>query len=256
MAVICELLGLPDGDREKFSRWFRGFAEIKSILSFPKLLPGISKLLKYLEEQFEVVRKNPRPGLISELVAVESDGDRLSKNELLSMVFILLMAGHETTVHLINVGMYLLLKNPGQLDILKHDWGHISSTVDEVLRYGSIVTIAKPRMVVDDHDFHDVHLKRADLIIPILGAANFDPAKFTNPEQFDVRRSPNPHLTFGSGIHICLGLKLAKVETEIAYRSLFDRFPEMTFASERENVVWRKRIGLRSIGKFRVRLNG
>lgn len=254
LAVICEVLGLPDEDRPKFTKWFRSMTEVSSALGLFKVLPGIKKLLRYFDEQFEHVRKNPRPGLMSELVAIELDGDRLSQNELISMVFILLFAGHETTVHLINTGLYSLLNAPDQKQRLMEDWSRADTAVDEILRYNTPVQMAKPRMVVEDAEFYGVELKRGELVIPILGAANADPDKFDQPKRFDILRSPNPHLSFGSGVHICLGLKLAKAEVEIAFRQIFERFPRLSFANSYEDVQWIKRTGLRGIKSLPLRI--
>ncbi|MGI9515589.1 MAG: cytochrome P450, partial [Pirellulaceae bacterium] len=137
LIVICELLGLPDEDRPKFMKWFEGFANVGSLTDIFKMLPSIRRTLKYLEKQFDEVRRQPRDGLISALVQAELDGEKLSRDELLSMATLLLLAGHETTVHLISNSILTLLELPEALQQLTSDWSLADSFIEEVLRYCS-----------------------------------------------------------------------------------------------------------------------
>lgn len=254
LTVICEILGLPTEDRPKFSRWFRAFAEIRSAWGMFRVVPGALRILKYLEQQFDEVRGRPRGGLLSDLVQMEMDGDKLSRDELVATVFLLLVAGHETTVHLLSTGCFSLLNHPDQLQLLNQNWDLVGHAVDEVLRFNTPVQIAKPRFVVETGDFYGAPLERGQYITAILGAANADPAKFVNPEQLDIQRSPNPHLAFGSGIHVCLGLKLAKAEAEVAFQRLFQRFSGLQIACPADEVRWISRVGIRSIRSLPLRL--
>ncbi len=254
LAVICEVLGLPTKDRPMFKNLFRGFTELKSAFSIVKVLPAIKRLSRYLEEQFEIVRKNPRPGLMTELVNAEESGHRLSRDELLSTVMLLLLAGHETTVHLINTGLYCLLTHPEQKEKLTSNWDHSLTAVNEILRWGSVAQLAKPRHVASDFEFHGVPLKQGDLVMPVIGAANFDPEKFRDPESFDITRSPNPHMSFGTGVHFCVGMNLARAEAEIAFQEIFTRFPQLRFENSPEDIVWAKRMGMRSAKKMPLQL--
>ena len=122
LAIICEVMGIPEEDREKFKDWFRAFAEVSSFWGLFRIMPGVAKLLRYLDKKFEELRREPKPGLLSELVQIEMDGQRLTKDELVSTVFILLIAGHETTVHLLSNGVLQLLKAPEQRKLLEEDW--------------------------------------------------------------------------------------------------------------------------------------
>lgn len=256
LQVICELLGLPDEDRDKFTTWFRNSTEIRSVFGIFRMLPGIGKLTRYLEEQIEEVRNNPRPGLMTELVQVEQDGDRLSADELLSMIFLLFAAGHETTVHLISTGLYSLLSQPEQKQLLTSDWSLGPAAVDEILRYASPIQMTKPRLVAEDMHWRSVELKRGELMMPLLGTANVDPAKFESPESFDInRKDARDHMTFGTGPHVCLGMKLARAEAQIAFERILTRYPDMQLGVSSEQAAWTRRLGVRGLRSLPIRLN-
>ncbi len=246
LTVICELLGLPDEDRVKFKKWFRAFTEISSVWQIYKILPGLKKCMKYFRQQFEDVRQNPRDDLITALVQAEESGDRLSDEELLSMAMLLLLAGHETTVHLIASAFLTLFELPKQRQALVQDWSTVDAVVEEVLRYGSAVQFTKPRFVAEDMEFCGEHLKRGELVIAGLAAGNYDPAAFEDPGEFRLHRK-NKHLTFGLGPHVCLGLKLAKAETEVALQQTLTRWPELEPQFDPQHPDWSKRLGFRSL---------
>ena len=254
LAVICEVLGLPQEDRPKFTKWFQGFSEIRNMLGIVGMLPNLRKVMSYLEQQFELLRKNPRPGLLSELVQAESEGERLNSDELVATSFILLAAGHETTVHLISNGLVMFLLNREQRSLIEADPSLMPSAVDEILRLGFVVQMSKPRYVIQDTEFHDVQLRRGELIAAVFGSANIDPDKFDSPETFDITRSPNPHMTFGTGVHVCLGMKLAKVEASIALERSLRRFPNLQLAVPDSDIDWSRRIGMRTLRKLPLRI--
>jgi len=247
LAVICELLGLPAADRPRFAAWANQLTQITSLWSFFPALGAIRQLVKYLQQQFVECRRHPRPGLISALVEAEQDGQRLSDDELLSMVFLLLLAGYETTAHLLSGGVLTLLEQPVQLQILQNDWSLAKSTVDEVLRYCSPVQMSKPRYALANTEFFGQPLRRGDVVMALVASANCDPVQFDRAEEFDVCRVPNQHLTFGSGIHVCLGLKLAQAEGEVAWEKLFSRFPHLELAVPPGELLWRERVGMRAL---------
>ena len=255
LAVICELLGLPDEDRPKFSRWFAPFSKVNSIFSIFSLLPGLFKIRMYLKKQIADCRANPRPGLIHELIVATDEGQQLSEEELIAMIFLLLVAGHETTTHLISGGLVALLSHPQELQRLKEDWSQAPTAIDEILRYTSPVQMTKPRFVTSATQLDSVELTRGQVVIGFVAAANFDASEFPDPLRFDIQRSPNRHLTFGSGIHVCLGLKLAKLETAVALERLFVRFPKLQLAVKPNELNWRARIGLRCLGELPVKLS-
>lgn len=255
LAVICELLGLPEEDRTKFTRWCN-FTSVSGVWGFIRALGGIGKMQRYLKHQFELCRKQSRPGMISALVAAEQEGDRLSEEELLASAIVLLIAGHETTVHLLNGGVLTLLQRSWEIADLKDDWSICEPAVDEILRYFTPVQMTKPRYAKRDVILYGQQIKRGEFFMPLLAAANSDPAKFYDPERFDVRRSPNQHLAFGAGIHVCLGLKLAKAEAEIAFERLFTRFPTMQISIPESRLDWSERIGMRALSSLPINLSG
>lgn len=251
--MICEVLGLPAADRPKFKKWFSSFANMKSIWGIFRLVPGLRKTLRYLRGQFEHVRREPSEGLITALVEAEQAGDRLSDTELQSMVMLLLLAGHETTVHLISNSVLTVLQLPAVRQELFDDWSKVESAVEEMLRYNSPAQFAKPRFVTEDTDFHGQKLSRGEVVMPVLASANYDPARFDEPTEFQIDRPRNYHLGFGAGPHVCLDLKLARAETQIVLQRLFTRWPNLRPAFEPSCPDWSKRLGMRSLSTLKVR---
>ena len=256
LSVICELLGLPLQDRSKFIAWASGFTRFTGALGFFAAIPNLFALKRYLERHVETVRRHGGEGLIAEIVRVEKEGGRISPNEIVSMVFLLLFAGHETTTHLINGSVFELLKNPGLRDWLKEDWSRADLAVEEFLRFITPVQFTKPRVVRKDIELGGVRLKQGDRIMPMLAAANMDPLANPHPERLDLQRKPNRHIAFGTGIHFCLGHQLARVEGKCALRSLFRRWPKLTLAVSETEITWRKRPGLKAINDLPVVAGG
>jgi cytochrome P450 len=255
LAVICELLGLPQEDRPKFVKLAESFAGSFSPLGLLRWLGAIKDLVAYIREQIRLRRAEPREGLISELIAAQHEGERLTDDELLAMIVLLLGAGHLTTVHLIGAGVYTLLEHPEQRQALHADWSLVESAVDELLRYVSPVQMTKPVMPARDLEWHGQALKHGEKIFALLAAANVDPRKFEDPDRFDIRRRPNPHVAFGAGIHVCLGARLAKIEAEIALERLLTRFPELELAVPSTEVRWSGQPGTRGLAALPVRLS-
>jgi cytochrome P450 len=247
LSVICELLGLPLADRPKFTVWASGFTRFTGAIGFLSVVPNILAIKHYLEKHLDAVRKNGGEGLIAELVRVEKEGGQISRNEMVSMVFLLLFAGHETTTHLISGSVLELLKNPGLRDWLKEDWSRASLAVEEFLRFISPVQFTKPRVVRKDVELAGVRLKKGDKIIPMLAAANLDPQANVHPEKLDLARKPNRHIAFGTGIHFCLGHQLARVEGICALKALFQRWPTLELVVNESQIKWRRRPGLKAI---------
>ncbi len=252
--VISELLGLPKTDRESFHGWGNRLSNVNSITGILRVFPGLWKIRNYLCKQIENCRNEPREGLLSTLVHLEQDGDRLNNDELLAMAFLLLVAGHETTVHLITTSLVTLFQHQEQFEKLRANWDLANSAVEEVMRYVSPAEIAKPRMLSCDKIIHEQSLHRGEYAVAMLGAANHDPAMFENPDVFNIERSPSPHLGFGTGIHVCQGMKLANAETGIALKTLFDRFPNLQLKIPADKIEWSRRIGFRSITRLPVKL--
>jgi cytochrome P450 len=247
LSVICELLGLPREDRPKFIAWAGRATGVSSTLGFFRLVPTVAAMKRYLEGRLERVRKVGGEGLIAELVRVEKEGARLTPDEMIAMVFLLLLAGHETTTHLISGSVFELAKNPDLRDWLEQDWSRADLAVEEFLRFVSPVQFSKPRFVRQDVELGGARIKRGDQIMAMLAAANMDPAANSAPEKLDLARRPNHHMAFGTGIHFCLGYQLARLEAKCALEALYTRWPKLALAVAPEDIRWRSRPGLRAI---------
>jgi cytochrome P450 len=252
LSVISELLGLPLADRAKFTAWAGGFTRFTGALGFLGMIPKILAMKRYIEQHLETVRRQGGEGLIAEIVRVEKDGGKISPNEIVAMVFLLLFAGHETTTHLISGSVFELLKNPDLRDWLEEDWSRVDLAVEEFLRFITPVQFTKPRYVRKDIELDGVRLRKGDKIMVMLAAANMDPHANPHPERLDLQRKPNRHIAFGTGIHFCLGHQLARIEGRCALKSLFRRWPKLTLAVDQSEIIWRKRPGLKAIDHLPV----
>ena len=252
LAVICELLGLPQADRAKFIAWANTTAQLTNAFGLLRMIGGLMRMRRYLEERLRLARLHGAEGLIGELVQVEKEGGRISPSEMVSMVFLLLGAGSETTTHLISGSVYELLKDPTRRDWLMQDWSRGSLAIEEFLRFVSPVQFSKPRFVRRDVEFDGIRLKQGDRIMVMIAAANMDPEANERPERLDLARRPNRHISFGTGIHFCLGHQLARIEGLCALQALFTRWPRIALAVDPSQVRWRRRPGLRSIEKLPV----
>jgi cytochrome P450 len=252
LSVICELLGLPLADRPKFTAWADGFTRFSGTLGFLSLIPNIFAMKRYIERHLATVRRQGGEGLIAEIVRVEKEGGQISPDEIVAMVFLLLIAGHETTTHLISGSAYELLKNPELRDWLEQDWSRVDLAVEEFLRFITPVQFTKPRFVRRDVELGGVRLRKGDKVMVMLAAANMDPQSNPHPERLDLQRKPNRHMAFGTGIHFCLGHQLARIEGRCALKSLFRRWPQLTLAVDESEIAWRKRPGIRAIARLPV----
>jgi cytochrome P450 len=252
LSVICELLGLPLADRPKFSAWANGLTRFNGAWGLLTAVPNIFAMKRYMEERLEATRKTGGEGLIAELVRVEKEGGRISRNEMMAMLFLLLFAGHETTTHLISGSVRELTRNPGLRDWLEEDWSRAELAVEEFLRFVSPVQFTKPRFVRKDVELGGVRLKKGEKIMPMLVAANLDPRANEHSEKLDLERRPNRHVAFGAGIHFCLGHQLARIEGKCALEALFTRWPKLELAAEDSSIRWRRRAGLRAIQRLPV----
>jgi cytochrome P450 len=254
LSVICELLGPPLTDRPKFVTWASGFTRFTGTLGFFGVLPKIMAMRRYLGRHIENVRRQGGDGLIAEIVRVEKDGGQISPNEIVSMVFLLLIAGHETTTHLISGATFELLKNPGLRDWLRADWSRLDLAVEEFLRFITPVQFTKPRYVRRDIELGGVRLRKGDKVMAMLAAANMDPQANPYPGRLELARKPNRHIAFGTGIHFCLGHQLARIEGRCSLKSLFERWPELSLAVDPSEITWRKRPGLKAIDRLPVQV--
>jgi cytochrome P450 len=256
LSVICELLGLPRADRPQFIAWAKARAQFTGAIGFLRMIGTIRKMRRYMAERLQAARKEGGEGLIAELVRVEMEGGRISGDEMVSMLFLLLAAGSDTTTHLISGSVYELLKAPERRDWLTQDWHRAGLAIEEFLRFVSPVQFSKPRYVRKTLELDGVGLKRGDRIMAMIVAANLDPAANDNPDRLDLERKPNRHLSFGTGIHFCLGHQLARIEAACALQALFTRWPKLQFAVAPDEIRWLRRPGLRSIEKLPVAAQG
>ncbi|MCA9943032.1 MAG: cytochrome P450, partial [Anaerolineales bacterium] len=246
--VIAEMLGIPVEDREKFKVWSN--AALTPTLddeSVAELIKLMQEFMAYLTNLFAERRKTPGDDLLSALLEAEADGDSLNESELFSMLFLLIIAGHETTVSLIANAMVALWQHPDQLALLKKEPERMKTAVEEFLRYDNSVERAFNRWVAEDVTLGDQFLPKGSLIIPILAAANHDPEKFAQPERLDINRESNNHLSFGKGAHYCLGAPLARLETEIALNTLLERLPNIQMSIPFSELRWRLSPGFRTL---------
>ena len=252
LSVISELLGLPQQDRPQFIAWANAMGRFSGLIGFLRIIPTIRKMRLYFEERLRHVREHGGEGLIAELVRVEKERGQISSDELVSMLFLLLMAGSETTTHLISGAVLELLKDSDRRDWLAADWSRASLAVEEFLRFVSPVQFSKPRFVRQDVELDGVRLKRGDKVMAMIVSANMDPEANEHPERLDLARRPNRHISFGTGIHFCLGHQLARIEAICALQALFTRWPSLKLAVAPSEVRWRRRPGLRSVEKLPV----
>ncbi len=250
--VIAEMLGVPAQDRERFREWSDDIAlSVNPLLNseqIERVQQATEELFEYFEGIIEQRRQAPQNDMISALLAAEEEGDRLTHEELLSTLMLLLVAGNETTRNLIGNGMLALLKNPAQLQRLREHPELLDSAINELLRYDSPVQM-DARNAIDDVEIGGKRIAAGQRILAIVGAANRDPQIFANPDELDIGRDEISHLSFGRGIHYCLGSPLAILEGRIAFSSLLDRYSSIRLASE---PVFKDQIVLRGVEELWV----
>ena len=256
LLVIFDLLGFTPELRAKMHDVLKGITTNTSAFSIIRGLMRLKPAQNALREEFELVRHEPRPGLVTELVHAEADGDRMSEDELLAMVFVLFAAGHETTSHLISTSVYTLLTHDGAADQYRAaDEDARGIAVDELMRYCTPVQLTKPRHPKEDMEFHGRALQKGQRLVALLASANVDPRVFDNPLELDLTRRPNRHLGWGGGPHICLGLHLARAEAQAALDCLFDQYPGLSLAKDPASLKWIPRAGLRGLSQLPVRFD-
>jgi cytochrome P450 len=237
--VIAELLGVSVEDRDKFRKWTDAAASGNGTLEYTeKILPDMRAFADYLCTAFEGKRKNPKDDLISALVHAEEVG-YLPEDELLSMVVLLLIAGHETTANLIGTGMLALLQHPDQYEQLKNDPSLIKPAVEELLRYSSPTEKATERFAREDVAIGETVIPKGEMVLVVIAAANRDPERFQDPDTLNIAITHNKHLAFGAGIHHCLGAALARMEGQIAFSTLLHRMPNLRLKDPPESLDWR-----------------
>ncbi len=253
--VIAELLGLPPEDRAPFRAWTQALLIPPADGNPEPVMAASRSFLRYFAHLIERRRAEPREDLVSAMLAAETEGDRLRPDELISMTFLLLVAGHETTVNLLGSGLLALLQHPEQHERLRADQGLLGSAVEEMLRYCSPVETSTPRFTVEPTEICGQVIPAEQMVVAGLMSANHDPAVFAEPERFDVGRTPNKHMAFGMGIHYCLGAPLARLEAMVAFELLLERAPRVRLAVAPEQLVWRMSSLIRGLEQLPVRFD-
>src|SRR5262245_42710415 len=249
--VICQMLGVPVEDRDRFKGWGLDIARGLDAIMLPadsdvtrRSLASRTALGDYFRELIAERRASPRADMLSALIAAEEAGDKLSEDELLATCTLLLVAGHETTVNLIGNGTLALLRHPDELRRLLERPALIASAVEELLRYDGPVQ-RTARITSEDVTIGGRTIGKGELVMPFIGAADRDPAQFPDPDRLDITRADNRHIAFGWGIHFCLGAPLARLEGQIAINALVWRFPKLALATDRPE--YRQSLTLRGL---------
>jgi cytochrome P450 len=249
--VIAELLGVPAEDHARFHRWSNRLVSVSSTRDMVRALPAALAFVRYLRRMIEKRRTDSKEDLMTALIRAEEEGDKLSEDELLAMGFLLLVAGHETTVNLISSGMLALIEHPGQADALRSDPSLAKSAVEELLRYTSPVEMATERYPRKEVEIAETTIRRGELVLAVLGSANRDERHYEEPEVLDLARDPNRHFAFGrGGVHHCLGAPLARMEGQIAVGMFLRRFPEARLAVASDSLRWRRGVFLRGLERL------
>jgi cytochrome P450 PksS len=247
MTIITEILGVPTSDRDRFHKWSKAVVSLTSPKATLRVIPNVWMFIRYLRRFFRERRRDPQDDLASALIQAEEAGDKLSEDELLAMVFLLLIAGHETTVNLIGTGMLALLQHLDQMEKLRRNPALIKTAVDELLRYSSPVFMSTERYAREDLNIQGVTIPRGGMTLGVIGSANRDETVFENADALDITREPNKHLSFGQGIHFCVGAPLARLEAQIAINTLLRRMPDLHLSVAPDSLRWRPSMFLRGL---------
>ena len=253
ITVICELVGVPEADRPRWHRWSTVLMTMQR-----DAVPTVAReLVDHVHDLIARRRAEPADDLLTALVQVqEEDGDRLSADELVTTVLTLVIAGHETTAHLISNATLALLTHPDQLALLRSEPDLWPGAIHELMRWCGPVQIARTRYAAEDLQLGGVTIRRGDVVQPVLVSANRDPREYAEPDRLDVTRRPagrgEGHVGFGHGFHYCLGAALARQESEVALRAIVERFPGLSLASDEPQ--WVPVPGMRRLARLPLRL--
>ncbi|MGD0556370.1 MAG: cytochrome P450 [Streptosporangiaceae bacterium] len=253
VTVICEMLGIPPDDRENFREW------TQILIGTPGVAEDVftaasTAMFEYILRLLAGKRGAPADDLLSALIQARDEDDRLDESELLSNVFLLLVAGHDTTVNLIGTGTLALLTHPAELARLRDDPALLPQAVEELLRFASPVNHATYRFASQDVPIGGTVIPRGDLVLIALSSANHDPGQFPQPDTLDLSRDPSGHVAFGHGIHYCVGAPLARIEGQIAFGALLERFPGIELAVPPESLRFRPGTLIRGLESLPVNL--
>jgi cytochrome P450 PksS len=252
------MMGVPPQDRHRFHQLMKQFLMVGAStnpVSFIPHLPTFFALNRFFHDLIALRQRDPQNDLITALIQAEEQGDTLSEQELVSMLFLLLLAGHDTTVNLIGSGTFALLEHPEQLKRLSSDLSLLDTAIEEMLRFTNPVQQVAPRYALEDVDLYGRRVPKGSTVMAGIASANRDETVFTDADTFDITRSPNRHLAFGLGIHYCLGAPLARLEAKVAFTALLTRFPNSKLAIPREKIEWRPNATLRGLKSLPLQFN-
>jgi cytochrome P450 len=248
--VICELMGVPVGDRHQFEGWSSDATRLlDGDIDEETMQRGVLAamyFINYFNTLFDARRAEPQDDLVSDLLAAEESGDVLTEDELRSIVLLLFLAGHETTMNLIGNGLFALMQHRDQWDRLVADRSLVGSAVEELLRYDGPVHVTT-RIATDDLEVGGQLFTEGSQVVTLLAAANRDPERFPDPDRLDIGRTDNQHLTFSHGIHYCLGAALARLEGQVVFDTLASRFPSLRLAVDPDEIEYREHFVLRGL---------
>jgi cytochrome P450 len=248
--VICELLGVPEAERDKVQRFSATLVELNATREAASA--ARVAFMEYLEDLLRRKEKSPEDDLISAILAT----GELTVPELAGVCFLLLFGGHETTANMLGLGMFALLSNPDQLAALRADPDLIDTAIEELLRYLSVVQLGTVRGALEDLELAGHLIKRGDSVCVSLPAVNRDPSRFTAPDNLDLRRQAGGHLAFGHGIHRCIGEPLARLELRIAYLRLLERLPNLRLAVPADQVRMRTNMIIYGVHELPISWDG
>jgi hypothetical protein len=252
--VTAEMLGVPTSDHELLKSWSQDFAEMLGNFQHnpgraKKVLQSVDEMVNYFHAAVMREAVHPTEGLINALTTAEVDGDRLTVEEVVANVIVTMVGGQETTTNLIGNGLLALLRQPDQLDRLRSDPTLMESGVEELLRYES-PSQHTARLAPEGAVLGGIDIPEGAAVIAVMGAANRDPERFSDPDRLDLSRQDNRHLAFGWSAHFCFGAPLARMEGQIAFETLLTRFPTIDLADE--DIQWRPNLGLRGLTALHV----
>jgi pimeloyl-[acyl-carrier protein] synthase len=252
--VTAEMLGVPISDHRHLKEWSADFAEMLGNFQHnpnrsDRVLRTLNEMTSYFREAIAEQRVRPREGLIQSLIAAEIDGDRLSEEELVANLIVTMVGGQETTTNLIGNGILTLLRNPDVQEDLRNNLSLIGSAVEELLRFES-PSQHTARLANEDLEIGGKQIRKRQAVMAVMGAANRDPERFTDPDRLDIRRKDNRHVAFGFGAHFCFGAPLARMEGQIAFATILQRLKNLQLKPG--PVVWRDNLGLRGLKALSV----
>ncbi|RSN46091.1 cytochrome P450 [Amycolatopsis sp. WAC 04197] len=254
ITVLAELLGVPPENRKVFRTWTNTLVGANHTPE--EVATASAAVAKFTEDLIDAKLADPGEDMFSALVQATEEGDRLSKDELVAMVFLLVVAGHDTTLSMVGNGVYALLRHPDQLARLRADPSLLPAAVEELLRYEGSVSLATFRFTTDDIALDGVTIPAGEIVVVALGSANRDTEKFANADSLDITRGLGSHLAFGHGIHYCAGAPLGRLQVEIGIGRLLERFPDLALAVEPERLRWKTSTIMHGLVSLPVSLHG